>query len=98
MKKIKFLLAAAAIFAATGLSAQTVSEVNTKFNEAAALIQAKDFGAAIPVLEQTIEMGLNAGADASASSTACRSGMRAVLTRHLRYSIRQCSMRSFFRM
>ena len=44
MKKIKFLLAAAAIFAATGLSAQTVSEVNTKFNEAAALIQAKDFG------------------------------------------------------
>ena len=38
MKKIKFLLAAAAIFAATGLSAQTVSEVNTKFNEAAALI------------------------------------------------------------
>ena len=49
------MLAAAAIFAATGLSAQTVSEVNTKFNEAAALIQAKDFGAAIPVLEQTIE-------------------------------------------
>jgi tetratricopeptide (TPR) repeat protein len=67
MKKIKFLLAAAAVFAATGLSAQTVGEVNTKFNEAAALIQAKDFGAAIPVLEQTVEMGLNAGADASAT-------------------------------
>ena len=92
MKKIKFLLAAAAIFAATGLSAQTVSEVNTKFNEAAALIQAKDFGAAIPVLEQTIEMGLNAGADASAT---VQQAQKLLPTCYFQYGLSLCKESRF---
>lgn len=60
------------MLAASGLSAQTVNEVNTKYNEAVALIQAKDYASAIPVLEQTVEMGLNAGADASATVQAAQ--------------------------
>ena len=92
MKKIKFLLAAAAIFAATGLSAQTVSEVNTKFNEAAALIQAKDFGAAIPVLEQTIEMGLNAGPDASAT---VQQAQKLLPTCYFQYGLSLCKESRF---
>ena len=92
MKKIKFLLAATAIFAATGLSAQTVSEVNTKFNEAAALIQAKDFGAAIPVLEQTIEMGLNAGADASAT---VQQAQKLLPTCYFQYGLSLCKESRF---
>ena len=92
MKKIKFLLAAAAIFAATGLSAQTVSEVNTKFNEAAALIQAKNFGAAIPVLEQTIEMGLNAGADASAT---VQQAQKLLPTCYFQYGLSLCKESRF---
>ncbi len=92
MKKIKFLLAAAALFAATGLSAQTVSEVNTKYNEAAALIQAKDFGAAIPVLEQTIEMGLNAGADASAT---VQQAQKLLPTCYFQYGLSLCMQNRF---
>lgn len=67
MKKITFLLASLALFAVVDLSAQTVGEVNTKFNDAAALIQAKNYTQAIPVLEATVEMGLNAGEEASAT-------------------------------
>ena len=81
-----------AIFAATGLSAQTVSEVNTKFNEAAALIQAKDFGAAIPVLEQTIEMGLNAGADASAT---VQQAQKLLPTCYFQYGLSLCKESRF---
>ena len=42
MKKFSILLAAIAVFGAVELSAQTVNEVNTKYNEAVALIQNKN--------------------------------------------------------
>lgn len=65
MKKMKMAIAAlAAVFAAATLYAQTPEEVTAKYNEAAALINQKQFAAAIPVLDQVVEMGLEAG-DAS---------------------------------
>lgn len=72
MKKFSILLAAIAVFGAVELSAQTVNEVNTKYNEAVALIQNKNYAGAIPVLEQAVEMGLNAGADAASTVTAAQ--------------------------
>ena len=67
MKKLKIILAAACLLAVPTLSAQTVNDVNVKYNEAAALISDKNYEAAIPMLEQVVEMGLDAGADASAT-------------------------------
>lgn len=68
MKKIKFLLAfAAAACISVAASAQTLTDVNTKYNEAAGLITAKQFDKAIPVLEAAIDMGLTVGPDASAT-------------------------------
>ena len=67
MKKLKFVLAAACLLAVPTLSAQTVNDVNVKYNEAAALISEKNYEAAIPMLEEVVEMGLDAGADASAT-------------------------------
>ena len=72
MKKLSILLASIAVFGAVELSAQTVNEVNTKYNEAVALIQNKNYAGAIPVLEQAVEMGLNAGADAASTVTAAQ--------------------------
>lgn len=69
MKKIKILLAAIAMFVAADLSAQTVNEVNAKYNEAVGLIQAKKYSEAIPVLEATVNMGLEVGVDAAATVT-----------------------------
>lgn len=69
MKSIKILLAATALFAVANLSAQTVNDVNAKYNEAATLIQAKKYQEAIPVLEATMNMGLEAGAEAAATVT-----------------------------
>ena len=67
MKKLKFVLAAACLLAVPTLSAQTVNDVNVKYNEAAALISEKNYEAAIPILEEVVDMGLDAGADASAT-------------------------------
>lgn len=86
------LLAAVAIFAVSGLSAQTVSEVNAKYNEAAALIQAKNFKDAIPVLEQTVEMGLNAGDEASAT---VQSAQKLIPTCYFQYGLALCRENRF---
>lgn len=60
MNKIKVMLASAvALFAVASLSAQTVDDVNKLFNEAAALINAKNYAAAIPALDKVVDMGLN---------------------------------------
>lgn len=65
MKKIKLMLAAAvAVFMAAGVSAQTLSEVNAKYKQATELIGQKDYINAITVLEQTIDMGFDAGDEA----------------------------------
>lgn len=69
MKRIKILLAALVMFAAADLSAQTVNDVNAKYNEAVTLIQNKQYQQAIPVLESVVNMGLDAGAEAAATVT-----------------------------
>jgi tetratricopeptide (TPR) repeat protein len=57
MNKIKITLAAFAIIAATALSAQSLTDVNTKFTEAAAAMTAKDFAKAIALFDQVINEG-----------------------------------------
>lgn len=70
MKKIIFILTAFIAFAAAGnLSAQTVNDVNIKYNEAAELVAAKKYAEAIPVLELTVDMGIDVGGDASNTVT-----------------------------
>ena len=65
MNKLKLVAALFAAALVSGpLAAQTVDEVNTKFNEAAELINAKKLPDAIPALEQTIELGLKVGEEA----------------------------------
>ncbi len=59
MKKMKFVLAAAAIFAAGMVSAQSLTDVNAKFAEAATAMNAKDYNTAIPLLEQVIDEGID---------------------------------------
>ena len=69
MKKLKFILAAVAILATASLSAQTVNDVTAKYNEAAKLLNDKNYAEAVKALEQVVDMGLNAGPDASAIVT-----------------------------
>lgn len=65
MKQAKLWgMALAAAMTVFGASAQTVEEVGAKWKEAGELINAKKFVEAIPVVEQTIQMGQAAGADA----------------------------------
>ena len=52
------IAACAAILVSLNVSAQTVNDVNTKYNEAAALVTGKKYAEAIPVLNETIELGL----------------------------------------
>ncbi|MFI3262319.1 MAG: tetratricopeptide repeat protein [Rikenellaceae bacterium] len=63
----KFLLSVATILTVGVASAQTAAEVNTKFNEAAALLNAKNYSGAIPVLEETIKMAQSATEDVSST-------------------------------
>ena len=50
MNKMKIAIAAcAAILVSLNVSAQTVNDVNTKYNEAAALVTGKKYAEAIPV-------------------------------------------------
>jgi tetratricopeptide (TPR) repeat protein len=64
MNKIKFMLTAVAVMAVGVLSAQTLTDMNTKFSEAAAAMGAKDFNKAATLFEQVIDEGLNVeGAD-----------------------------------
>lgn len=92
MKKLRLFLVAAAIFAASGLSAQTVGDVNAKYNEAAALIQQKNFKDAIPALEQVVEMGLDAGDDASAT---VQSAQKLIPTCYFQYGLALCKESRF---
>ncbi len=59
MNKIKIILAAFAFVAAGTVSAQSLTDVNAKFTEAAAAMQAKDFDKAIPLFEQVIDEGMD---------------------------------------
>ncbi len=59
MNRIKIILAAFALVAAGTVSAQTLTDVNAKFTEAATAMQAKDFNKAIPLFEQVIDEGLD---------------------------------------
>jgi tetratricopeptide (TPR) repeat protein len=62
MKRVKMIVAiAVTFFAATNASAQTANDVIVKYNEAATLIKAKNYAAAIPLLETTVELGLAVG-------------------------------------
>ena len=55
MKKV--MLAVVALVATITGSAQTANDVNTNYNEAAELLQAKSFAAAVPLLVEVVEMG-----------------------------------------
>lgn len=61
----KLLLSITALLMVGGLFAQTADEVNSKYNEAATLLTAKNYKAAIPVLEATIELAETSDADVS---------------------------------
>ena len=59
MNKIKlFATLAVALFASATLSAQDVASVTAQYNEAVQKVQAKDYNAAITILDETINMGL----------------------------------------
>ena len=59
MNKIKiFATLVVALLASATLSAQDINTVKAKYNEAAAKIQAKDFNAAITLLDEAVNMGL----------------------------------------
>ncbi len=65
MNKLKVVAALfATVLVSAPLCAQTVDEVNNKFNEAAELINANKRAEAIPALEQAIELGLKVGEEA----------------------------------
>ncbi len=88
MKKVKLLLVLAAASCICGAaSAQTLNDVNTKYNEAAALITAKQYDKAIPVLEATIDMGLTVGADASSTVSQAQKHLPGL---YLRYGAALC--------
>ncbi len=68
MKRVKMMLAVcAALFTVGSLSAQTATDVGKKFNAAAELINGKKYAEAIPVLQETIDMGVKVGPDALAT-------------------------------
>ncbi len=94
MNKIKFLLAlgAALCISAASASAQTLTDVNTKYNEAVALIKEKHYDQAIPVLEATIEMGFSAGPEASNTITQAQNLLPEC---YLREGKALCSQRKF---
>ncbi|MBP3425863.1 MAG: tetratricopeptide repeat protein [Rikenellaceae bacterium] len=67
MNKLKFFATlAVALFASATLSAQDVASVTAKYNEAVQKVQAKDYNAAITILNEAIDMGLETeGAEAT---------------------------------
>lgn len=70
MNKLKLTLSLfAAVMFTVGASAQSVDDVNAKFNEAGAKLQAKDFAAAIPLFEEVVSLGTQVGADAAETVT-----------------------------
>lgn len=66
MNKIKSILSlAAAMVLSVAVSAQTLDEVNNKFNEGGAALQAKDYEKAATLFTQVIQEGATLGADAA---------------------------------
>jgi tetratricopeptide (TPR) repeat protein len=57
MNKIKIILVAFAIIAVGNISAQSLTDINTKFSEAAAAMSAKDFTKAATLFQQVIDEG-----------------------------------------
>lgn len=85
MKKIIIILTALAALGATvKLSAQTVNDVNIKYNEAVELFQNKKYAEAIPALETVISMGLEVGGDATNTITAAQ---KALPEAYFRYAL-----------
>ncbi len=70
MNRIKFAMSVAvAFFAFATVSAQSAGDIVAKYNEAAKLIEAKNFAGAIPILTEVIEKGGNVeGAEETVSS------------------------------
>jgi tetratricopeptide (TPR) repeat protein len=65
MNKIKLILSLTAAMVLSGaVAAQTLDEVNNKFNEAGAAMQARDFEKSAALFEEAIQMGAVVGADA----------------------------------
>lgn len=76
MKKIIIILTALFAFGAAGkLSAQTVNDVNIKYNEAVKFYQEKKYAEAIPVFEEVITMGLEVGGEAVNTITAAQKAL-----------------------
>ena len=66
MNRIKFFMAAvAALFIAVGAGAQDVNAVIDKYNQAAEVLQAKDYEKALSLLNEVVAEGLEAGPDAA---------------------------------
>lgn len=65
MNKTKFKIALLSALLVSGMAvAQTPADVTAKYTEAAQLYNQKKFAEAIPVLEEAIKLGLDAGPDA----------------------------------
>ena len=71
----------AALVMAVGLNAQTVDEVNGKYNEAADLIGGGKLVESIPLLEEVISMGAAAGPEAAESVNNAKKYLGQVLLR-----------------
>jgi tetratricopeptide (TPR) repeat protein len=82
MKKTLLVTALFAFFAIGGLTAQTPAEVATKYNEAVEQVNANRFAQAIPLLRQTIEMGLKAGGEASETVTLAQKALPGAYFQH----------------
>ncbi len=65
MKMLKVILSAAALMLAAGVSAQTVEDVDTKYNECVELYSAKKYAEVIPQLEQLVQMAQTVGPEAA---------------------------------
>jgi tetratricopeptide (TPR) repeat protein len=59
MKRLKIVLATAAMIAAGSVSAQDLSAISAKYTEAAEALTAKKFAVAAPLLEQVIDQGMD---------------------------------------
>jgi tetratricopeptide (TPR) repeat protein len=93
MKKIKFLVALAAAMCISAVaSAQTLSDVSAKYNEAVELYKGKQFERAIPAMEAVIDMGLTVGPDASA---AVDQAQKLLPDCYLRYGTSLCAQGKF---
>lgn len=76
MKKIIIIMTALLAFGAAGkLSAQTVNDVNIKYNEAVKLYQDKKYAEAIPAFEEVINMGLEVGGEATNTIAAAQKAL-----------------------